>query len=128
MTRMPLTIAAFVAAYVTGPLAAFPPWFAPANAAERAKAAKPEISEVASAALLRMGQTLRAAEQFSFRANTIRVYSEANGQPLHIFLRLEVTVHRPNRMLGEISGDDGSAKLFFDGRPPPCSPPRKRNM
>src|SRR5437899_1665436 len=45
---------------------------------------KPAISEEASAALLRMGQTLRA-EQFSFQARTIRVYSDANGQPLHIF-------------------------------------------
>jgi hypothetical protein len=115
MTRMPLTTAAFVAALVAGPLAVFLPWFAPASAAERAKAAKPEISEEASGAL-RMGQTLRAAEQFSFRAITIRVYSEGNGEPLHIFHRLEVTVHRPNRMLGEISGDDGSAKLLFDGK------------
>jgi hypothetical protein len=81
-----------------------------------AEPAKPAISEDASAALLRMGETLRAAEQFSFQANTIRVYSEANGEPLHIFHALKVTVHRPNRMLGEITGDDGSAKLIFDGK------------
>jgi hypothetical protein len=110
MTRILLTVTAFVAALFT-----VPPWPATADAAERAKA-KPEISQEASAALLRMGQTLRAAEQFSFQANTIRVYSEVNGEPLHIFHTLKVTVHRPNRMLGEISGDDGSAKLFFDGK------------
>ena len=85
-------------------------------AAPAAKEAKPAISEEASAALLRMGQTLRAAEQFSFQANTIRVYSEANGEPLHIWHTLKVTVHRPNRLLGDITGDDGSAKLFFDGK------------
>ena len=38
-------------------------------AADAANQAKPTISEEASAALLRMGQTLRA-EQFSFQART----------------------------------------------------------
>src|SRR5271170_6374500 len=40
--------------------------------AQAASQAKPVISEEASAALLRMGQSLRA-EQFSFQARTIRV-------------------------------------------------------
>jgi Predicted periplasmic protein (DUF2092) len=62
-----------------------------------------------------MGQTLRA-EQFSFRAHTIRVYSEANGEPLHIFHAMKVTGHRPNRLLAEMTGDDGSNKLVFDGK------------
>ena len=65
--------------------------FHPAHAANQAK---PTISEEVSAALLRMGQTLRA-EQFSFQARTIRVYSEANGEPLHIFHTMKVIVHRP---------------------------------
>jgi hypothetical protein len=77
---------------------------------------KPVISEDASAALMRMGQTLRGAEQFSFQARTIRVYADANGQPLHIFHTLKVVVHRPNRMLADVSGDDGSSKLAFDGK------------
>ena len=63
-----------------------------------------------------MGQTLRASEQFSFQANTIRVYAETNGEPLHIFHTIKVTAHRPNRLLGEVTGDDGSEKLFFDGK------------
>jgi hypothetical protein len=87
-----------------------------ASSVPAAEPAKPAINDEASAALMRMGETLRAAEQFSFQANTIRVYSEANGEPLHIFHTLNVTVHRPNRMLGEITGDDGSAKLLFDGK------------
>ena len=62
-----------------------------------------------------MGQSL-GAEQFSFQAHTIRVYSEANGQPLHIFHTMHVTVHRPNRLLIDLTGDDGSAKLVFDGK------------
>jgi len=76
---------------------------------------KPAISEEASAALLRMGQTLRA-EQFSFQVRTIRVYTTANGQPLHIFHTMKVIAHRPNRLLVDVTGDDGSSKLVFDGR------------
>jgi len=84
-------------------------------AAEPAKQAQPAISADASAALQRMGQTLRA-EQLSFQARTIRVYAEPNGEPLHIFHTLKVTMHRPNRLLAEVSGDDGSTKLVFDGK------------
>ena len=85
------------------------------SAAEPAKPAQPAISEEASAALQRMGQTLRA-EQMSFQARTIRVYADPNGEPLHIFHTLKVTMHRPNRLLAEVSGDDGSSKLVFDGK------------
>ena len=87
----------------------------PLIAAEPAKQAQPAISADASAALQRMGQTLRA-EQMSFQAWTIRVYADPNGEPLHIFHTLKVTMHRPNRLLAEVSGDDGSNKLVFDGK------------
>jgi len=96
-----------------GGLIGFVPVTVPA--AEAAKQAQPAISEEASAALQRMGQTLRA-EQMSFQAQTIRVYAEPNGEPLHIFHTLKVTMHRPNRLLAEVSGDDGSSKLVFDGK------------
>jgi hypothetical protein len=86
-------------------------------AAPPAKQAQPAISQEASAALLRMGQTLRAVNDFSFQAQTIRVYAEPNGgEPLHIFHTLKVTVHRPNGLLVEVNGDDGSTKLAFDGK------------
>ena len=85
------------------------------SAAETAKPARPAISEEASAALLRMGQTLRS-EQFSFQARTIRVYSDAGGDFLHIFHTLKVVVHRPDRLFAESTGDDGSNKIFFDGK------------
>jgi hypothetical protein len=83
--------------------------------AQTANQAKPNISEEASAALLRMGQAL-SVEQFSFQAKTIRVYSEAGGEPLHILHTMKVAVHRPNRLLAEVTGDDGSNKLVFDGK------------
>jgi hypothetical protein len=84
-------------------------------AAEPAKQTKPSISPEASAALLRMGQTLRAGN-FSFQANTIRVYSDTNGEYLHIFHTSKVVVRRPNRLLAETTGDDGSMKIVFDGK------------
>jgi hypothetical protein len=84
-------------------------------AAQTAKEAKPTISEETSAALLRMGQALRA-EQFSFQARAIRVYTDEGGEPLHIFQVMKVTVRRPNKLLVEVTGDDGSNKLVFDGK------------
>ena len=90
------------------------PFAAPAGHA--ATAQKPAaISEEASTALMHMGQTLRA-EDFAFQVRTIRVYADANGQPLHIFHMVKVVVHRPNRLLVDISGDDGDSKLVFDGK------------
>jgi len=80
-----------------------------------AEAAKPAISEEASAALLRMGHSLGTAH-FSFEARTIRVYSEVGGQPLHIFHTLKLVVQRPNKVFAESHGDDGTTKLVFDGK------------
>jgi hypothetical protein len=76
---------------------------------------KPAISDEASTAMLRMGQTLRA-EQFSFQVRTIRVYGGPGGEPLHIFHSTKVVVHRPNRLLVDVTGDDGESKLLFDGK------------
>jgi hypothetical protein len=83
--------------------------------AEAAKEPKPAISDEASADLMRMGQALRA-DEFSFQVRTIRVYADPNGEPLHIFHTMKVTVHRPNRLLVDVTGDDGSTKLTFDGK------------
>jgi hypothetical protein len=85
------------------------------QAAQSAAQVKPSISPEAGAALLRMGQTLRS-EQFSFQVNTIRVYSDTNGDSLHIFHTSRVVVRRPNRLLAETTGDDGSTKVVFDGK------------
>jgi hypothetical protein len=106
-------VALLGAVFAGGIFGMCPPTILALHAATQQK--QPTISEEASAALLHMGQTLRA-EEFSFQARTIRVYTEANGQPLHIFHTLKVVVHRPNRMLADVSGDDGSSKLVFDGK------------
>jgi hypothetical protein len=76
---------------------------------------KPAISEEASAAVAQMGKTL-LADQFSFQARTLRVYVEPNGQPLHIAHTIKVVVRRPDRAMVSVVGDDGSTKLFYDGK------------
>src|SRR5690349_11640054 len=80
-----------------------------------ANPAKPGISEEVRAALAQMGKTLLAG-QFSFQARTLRVYVESYGQPLHIAHTIQVVVRRPDRLLISITGDDGSTRLFYDGR------------
>jgi hypothetical protein len=110
--RILMRMCAVLACIIAAGTVALPLSAAPKGAAETAK---PAISEEASAALMRMGQTL-GADGFSFQAQTIRVYSEANGEPLHIFHTMKVTVHRPNRLLAEVTGDDGSNKLVFGGK------------
>ena len=76
---------------------------------------KPAISEDASSALAHMGATLQAKE-FSFQARTIRVYSDKDGELLHIFHSFKATVHRPDRLLVEVAGDDGPRRLVYDGK------------
>jgi len=76
---------------------------------------KATITEDASAAVAQMGKTLRA-DQYSFQARTLRVYAGPNGQPLHIGHTLKVTVRRPDKLLIDVSGDDGSTKLYYDGK------------
>jgi hypothetical protein len=86
------------------------------QAAEPAAAQqKQQIGAEAMAALQRMGETLRQP-QFSFQAQTIRVYAGPKGEPLHIFHTLDVTVQRPNRLLVVRNGDDGPSKLVYNGK------------
>ena len=51
-----------------------------------------------------MGKTLQAKE-FSFQAHTIRVYSDQNGELLHIAHTFKVVVRRPDRLLVAGNGD-----------------------
>jgi hypothetical protein len=83
-----------------------------------ARAADPPaaaISEDASAALARMGKTLTAT-QFSFRSRTMRAYAGPNGELLHIVHATKTVVRRPDRLLVDVSGDDGSTKMIYDGK------------
>ena len=80
-----------------------------------AEPAKPGISDEASAAVLQMGKTL-LVNDLSFQARTIRVFQDAEGQPLHIFHTMKVVAHRPDRLAVHVTGDDGSNELFYDGK------------
>ena len=86
-----------------------------ARAAEPAGPAQPGISAEASAAVQQMSKTL-SANEFSFQARTIRVYQDADGQPLHIFHAMKVVAHRPDRLAVKVTGDDGANDLFYDGK------------
>jgi hypothetical protein len=86
-----------------------------APAGHAANSPTPAISEDASAAVAQMGKSL-SANQFSFQAHTLRVYADRSGELLHIAHSMKVTVRRPDRLLIEVTGDDGSTKLFYDGK------------
>jgi len=83
-----------------------------------ARAADPPaaaINEESSAALARMGKTLMAP-QFSFRSRTMRAYAGPNGELLHIVHATKTVVRRPDRLLVDVTGDDGSTKMIYDGK------------
>jgi hypothetical protein len=86
-----------------------------APAGHAANPQRPAISEDASAAVAQMGRSL-LARQFTFRAHTLRVYADTSGELLHIAHVIKVTVRRPDRLLIEVTGDDGSTKLFYNGK------------
>jgi hypothetical protein len=107
--KVSLKVVAVLAGFgVAGLLGGFP-------AGHAANPPKPTISKDASAAIAQMGKSL-SADQFSFQVRTLRVYADASGQPLHIAHSMKVTVHRPDKLRIEVTGDDGSTKLFYNGK------------
>src|SRR6516165_10662969 len=82
-----------------------------AYAAEPASA----ISNEANAAVERMGKTLAQAD-VSFKAKTMRVYQDSDGDYLHIVHNINVLAARPDKMAVTETGDDGTTKLVYDGR------------
>ena len=48
--------------------------------------------------------------------SVVLAYVGPDGQPLHIAHLIKVTVRRPDRLLIEVSGDDGSHKLIYNGK------------
>jgi hypothetical protein len=79
-----------------------------------ARPSKPAINDEISTVLAQMGKSLRT-DQFSFQARTFRVYADSNGQPLHIAHSMKVTVRRPDRLMIDLTGDDGT-KLYYDSK------------
>lgn len=73
------------------------------------------IGPEASDALARMGKTL-AAKQFSYRARTLRSYVGPNGELLHIEHVTKTIYRRPDHLLVNVTGDDGSIEIVYDGK------------
>ena len=73
------------------------------------------IGDQASTALARMNKTLTSKE-FSFRSHTVRAYPGPNGELLHIAHTMKIVVRRPDRLLVDAAGDDGSTKMIYDGK------------
>ena len=76
---------------------------------------KSSISDEARSAITQMGKTLME-KSFSLQARTIREYKGDGGLPLHIEHEFKVTVRRPDRLLVNVSGDDGQRTLIYDGK------------
>lgn len=83
--------------------------------ATRPSLADDAIDPEAKEAVAKMGKTLSTTGAFSFRSYAIRQY-EKDNLPLHIFHSAEVLVRRPDRLMVDINGDDGQAKIGYDGK------------
>jgi hypothetical protein len=88
------------------------------GAATGVRAAEPEtpaIGAAASGVLQEMNKTLLSKE-FSFKAQTTRVYQDESGDFLHIVHNLNVVVRRPDRLAVKATGDDGKTELLYNGK------------
>jgi len=95
-----------------GVLASLVPVIAPSARAQDLPL--PGVGENATAALARMSKTL-AATQFSFASRTLRAYAGPNGELLHIAHKTKTVFRRPDRLFVEVTGDDGTIKIFYNG-------------
>ena len=102
-------VAGLLASATLGAMSAM---IAPARAADPPAAV---IGEEANAALARMNKTLMSKE-FSFQSHTVRAYVGPNGELLHIAQTMKAVVRRPDRLLVDETGDDGSTKMIYDGK------------
>ena len=86
------------------------------SSAAGAEESKPSgVGNDAIVALNCMSKTLQA-KQFSFVARTFRAYAGPNGQLLHIAHTIKTALRRPDRIMVDLSGDDGASKLLYDGK------------
>jgi hypothetical protein len=72
------------------------------------------ISPEARSAVEKMNKAL-STDSFTFHAHTIRQF-EQDGQPLHIFHDADVAVRRPDHLAIDMTGDDGTTRITYDGK------------
>jgi hypothetical protein len=82
-----------------------------------ARAQNPQDTAISADASEMLGCMSKAllANDFSFESRTLRAYAGPNGELLHIAHKTRTTVRRPDRLLVDATGDDGSTKMFYDG-------------
>ena len=73
------------------------------------------VSSEVSQIVQQMGTAL-SQENIEFKAKTLRVYEDKDGDYLHIGHNMNVEVHRPDRVAIVSNGDDGTTKFFYDGK------------
>ena len=89
--------------------------YAAVSLAYAAEPGQPAVSTEANEAIQQMGKTL-AQENITFKAKTMRVYQDNDGDYLHIVHHMDVTAHRPDRISVTATGDDGTTVLIYDGK------------
>jgi hypothetical protein len=89
--------------------------YAAVSLAYAAEPGQPAVSTEANEAIQQMGKAL-AQENITFKAKTMRVYQDNDGDYLHIVHHMDVTAHRPDRISVTATGDDGTTVLIYDGK------------
>jgi hypothetical protein len=107
-------LTAGLALLIAASFAGFSPAFVSMARSEES-AQQTAIGPAALDALARMGKTL-SAKQFSYRARTLRSYVGPNGELLHIEHTTKTVYRRPDHLLVNVSGDDGSIEILYDGK------------
>lgn len=93
---------------------------APAWAADPAPAAKKErppiIDPRAERVLRSMSDFLREAKQFSLHADLSYDEVLPSGQKIQLSASQDAAMRRPDRVYAEYDGDEGSKRLWYDGK------------
>ena len=88
----------------------------PTLAKDAEKERPPIVDERADALLKKMGSTLAAAKQFSFRAEITFDEMLPSEQMIQLAALEDVAVRRPNRAYVEYLGDLGAKQFWYDGK------------
>jgi hypothetical protein len=109
MRRVRTAAAAVVFAGISA-LAAAPPAHA------KSAPAKPAVDPDAISALHKMGEFLRAQQNFSVQARTTTDDALSSGQKVQFGSTVDLKIRRPDKMRMDISGDRRNEHIFYDGK------------